>query len=66
MTDENKTPEEAVEAKVDAKESTPKVDGKADAPKAEAAAPKQGRGRGAKPAPSNDNPLSDKPLQRRG
>ena len=73
MTDENKTPEEAVETTDTAAENTetptseeakaPAVEEK----KAEAAAPKKttGRGRWAKPEPSRSNPLSDKPLPKR-
>ncbi len=79
MTDENKTPEEAVKTTDTAKDTAPEAKAgdsapakdaaKTDAPKAEetkAAAPAVKRGRGAPKEQSNENPLSDKPLQRRG
>jgi len=79
MTDENKTPEEAVETTntpveekaVENKEAPEAAEKPADAPteaKAEAPAAKKttGRWRGAKPEPSRENPLSDKPLPKRG
>ncbi len=81
MADENKKPEEAVETtKVDEAAKTPETSqpevksSEAEKPvestekKAEAPAEKKqgaSRWRWARPAPSNENPLSDKPLQRR-